>query len=71
MITIVLFAAGLAAVIVAIVVAVGRRGATTNHEGLLVERGRTVRAEADGGIFNVHANHGSRPGVEENDKLFG
>ncbi|MFI6584193.1 hypothetical protein [Embleya sp. NPDC050493] len=65
MITIITFVAGLIAVVAVLTVAVGKRGHTTSHEGLLIERDRTGRAEASGGIFSVHTNHGSFPGVDE------
>ncbi|MET7297802.1 hypothetical protein [Embleya sp. NPDC005575] len=71
MITIIVFAAGLIALVAMIAVAVGRRGSSTSHDGLLIEQDRTSRAESSGGIFGVHANHGSFPGVEENTKYFG
>ncbi|MYS83194.1 hypothetical protein [Embleya scabrispora] len=71
MITIISFAVGLIALVVAITITVGRRTSTTSHDGLLIEQDRTGRAESSGGVFGVHANHASFPGVEENTGYFG
>ncbi|MGC0422098.1 hypothetical protein [Embleya sp. AB8] len=72
MITIICFAVGLLLLVVGITVKLGKRGSgrTTNHEGQLIERDRTSRAQASGGIFGVHANHSMFPGVQENNKHF-
>ncbi|MEU0937043.1 MULTISPECIES: hypothetical protein [unclassified Embleya] len=71
MITIISFVLVLMALVTVIAVTVGKRGHTTSHEGLRIEQERTGRAESSGGIFGVHANHASFPGVEENTKYFG
>ncbi|MGW1992682.1 hypothetical protein [Embleya sp. NPDC001921] len=63
MITILSFVVGLVVVVGLIAVAVGRRGPTTSHDGLDIERDLTARAESSGGVLGVHTNHGTFPGV--------